>query len=161
MKRRINLFARLACLALIILCARVALAEEALSLSTGQTLYVPAYSHIYAGNREQAFLLTVTLSVRNVDAKYPITITRVEYYDTKGKLLKKYLDHAITLGPFASTRYIVPQSERAGGSGANFIVAWQSDKGINPPIVEAIMIGAESLRGVSFTSRGQVITTSN
>lgn len=130
--------------------------QEEIILSKGQTLYVPAYSHIYAGNRELPVLLTVTLSIRNVDSKYSITITSVDYYGTKGELLKKHLNRPMVFGPFESTRYVIPLDDKSGGSGANFLVEWKSEKSVNPPIVESVMIGAE---GISFTSRGQAITT--
>jgi hypothetical protein len=136
-------------------------AGEAITLSQGQTIYVPCYSHIYAGNREVKVLLTVTLSIRNVDPKHSITITSVDYYGTKGELLKKYLNQAVVLGPFESTRYVIPQKDKSGGSGANFVVAWKSEKSVNPPLMESIMIGAEGQLGISFTSRGQEITTAN
>jgi hypothetical protein len=136
-------------------------ANEAVMLSKGQTLYVPVYSHIYAGNRELPILLTVTLSIRNVDPKYPMTITEATYYGTNGELLKKYTDKDIALGPLESTRFIIPQNEKEGGSGANFIVTWKALKAVNPPLVECVMIGAGSQDGISFTSRGQVITTGN
>jgi len=139
----------------------VAHADDAVNLSKGQMLYVPVYSHIYAGNRELPLLLTVTLSVRNVDTKYPITLTLVDYYGTKGEILKKYLDRDVILGPLESTRYIIPQKESEGGSGANFLVAWKADKSVNPPLVESVMIGAGGQHGISFTSRGQIITTTN
>ena len=126
-------------------------------LSEGQTIYVPAYSHIYSGNREKPFLLTITVSIRNVDPKHPIQITTVSYYETQGKLLKQYLEKTATLAPLGSLRYIVPEGDKTGGSGANFIVEWRSDKLVNPPIVEAVMIGTQSGQGISFTSRGQVI----
>ena len=136
-------------------------ADGASALSQGQTIYVPAYSHIYSGNRELPLLLAVTLSIRNVDSKYPITVTAVEYYGTKGEHIKKYLDQALTLAPFESTRYVVPQKDKAGGSGANFIVEWKAEKAVNPPLAESVMIGAEGQQGISFTSRGQVITTAH
>jgi len=56
-----------------------------------------------------------------------------------------------------SVRYIVPEDHRSGGSGANFIVEWESDKPVNPPIVETIMIGTQDQQGISFTSRGREI----
>lgn len=136
-------------------------ADEAMAPSQGQTIYVPCYSHIYAGNRELKVLLTVTLSIRNVDPKQSITITSVDYYGTKGELLKKYLNQAVVLGPFESTRYVIPQKDKSGGSGANFLVAWKSGKPVNPPLMESIMIGAEGQLGISFTSRGQVLTTAD
>lgn len=161
MKKITYLFVFLSMLVVMIISSKTAPADEAINLSKGQTIYVPAYSHIYVGNREQPFLLTVTLSVRNVDPKYSITITSVDYYDTQGKLLRKYLDKYVTLSPFESIRYIVPEKDKTGGSGANFLVEWKSEKSVNPPLVESIMIGTALQQGISFTSRGQVITTSN
>ena len=88
---------------------------------------------------------------------HPITVTKVEYYETQGTLLKKYLDIPVSLKPLESTRYIVPQKDEAGGSGANFIVEWRSETAVNPPVIEAVMIGTEAQQGISFISRGQVI----
>lgn len=148
--------------ALLLLSPMAAHADGAvMDLSLGQTVYVPAYSHIYIGNREQPFLLTVTLSIRNIDAKHPVTITTVDYYDTEGKRLRKYLEQPVSLGPWESIRYVVPQKDKSGGSGANFVVEWNSKKAVNPVLVETIMIGAESQQGISFTSRGQAISTAN
>ncbi len=132
-------------------------AERSIELSKGQILYVPAYSHIYSGNIEQPFLLTVTLSIRNIDPKHQIKILLVDYYETQGKLLKKQLDKPIILRPLESLRYVIPEKDKSGGSGANFLVEWQSDKFVNPPLVESIMIGTQSQQGVSFTSRGKEI----
>ena len=129
-------------------------------LSTGQSIYVPAYSHIYSANNEKPFLLTVTLSIRNTDQHNRIKITKVEYYETRGDLIVEYLDSAIALGPFESLRYVVPEKDESGGSGASFIVEWTADECSNPPIVETIMIGTQTQQGISFTSRGQVIVPS-
>ncbi|MFH1153249.1 MAG: DUF3124 domain-containing protein [Pseudomonadota bacterium] len=133
---------------------------ECPGLSDGQTLYVPAYSHIYAGSRETPFLLTVTLSIRNIDPENPITVAAVDYYETQGKFLRKYLDKPVVLKPLESIQYIVPEKDRAGGSGANFMVVWNSGRPVNPPIVETVMIGTQSQQGISFTSRGQMILPS-
>lgn len=126
-------------------------------LSSGQKIYVPAYSHIYSGNTERPFLLAVTLSIRNVDPRQAITITVVDYYATQGMHLKHYLTAQKTLKPLESLRFVIPESDKSGGSGANFMVEWTSDRPVNPPIVEAVMIGAQSQQGISFTSRGQVL----
>lgn len=136
-------------------------AEDTTALSQKQMIYVPAYSHIYIGDRETPFLLTVTLSIRNIDPRHQIRITRVDYLESQGKLLKIYLDKTVILKPLESVRYVVPESERAGGSGANFMVEWNADKLVNPPIVESIMIGTQYQQGISFTSRGQVIVPSD
>ncbi|NWH05541.1 DUF3124 domain-containing protein [Desulfobacter latus] len=123
------------------------------NLSKGQTVYVPAYSHIYTGNRQIPSLLTVTLSIRNIDIAHTVKIISVNYYNTKGKLLKKYQPSPIFLNPLESIRYVVDYDDKTGGSGANFIVEWQSKDSMNPPIIESIMIGSRS----SFTSRGQAL----
>ena len=135
-------------------------ADNKIELSKGQRMYVPAYSHIYSGNKEVEFPLTVTLSIRNIDPMHIITITLIDYYETQGNLLKKFIDKPVALNPLESLRYVIPEKDKSGGSGANFIVEWHSDKPINRPIIESIMIGAQSSQGISFTSRGQEILAS-
>jgi len=134
-----------------------ATAEQKNGLSKGQTIYVPAYSHIYIGNKERPFLLTVTLSIRNIDPKNHIRVTTVDYYETQGKMLKKNIDKPVLLRPMESLRYVLPEKDKSGGSGANYIVEWDAETQVNPPIVESIMIGTQSQQGISFTSRGQEI----
>ena len=131
------------------------LASESTSLSQGQDVYIPAYSHIYHGNKETPLLLSVTLSIRNIDTNNSITITEVDYFETEGALVKQYISKPLHLGPLGSERFIVPQKDNTGGSGANFIVNWQADTPTNPPIIETVMIGTQSQLGISFTSRGQ------
>lgn len=123
----------------------------------GQTVYVPAYSHIYHGDRKAPFYLTVTVSIRNTDIVHPIKILSVEYFDTDGKLLKKYLEKEVTLRPLGSVEFVVKESEKAGGAGANFLVKWESEKAVTEPIIESIMISTATQQGISFTSRGQAI----
>jgi hypothetical protein len=59
----------------------------------------------------------------------------------------------------ASTDFVVDSTDTSGGSGANFIVEWIAQTQISEPIVEAVMIGTESNRGISFVSAGKVIKT--
>ena len=156
-------FSGLVLVALYFFCLPHALsaAEKNTDLSKGQMLYVPAYSHIYSGNREQPFLLTVTLSIRNIDPKHTIEITAVDYYETQGQLLKNYIEAPIQLKPLESLRYVIPERDKSGGSGANFIVEWKSENSVNPPIVESIMISTKSTQGISFTSRGREVYPSD
>ena len=128
-----------------------------ISLSNGQTVYVSVYTHIYSGLKGRPFQLGATLSIRNTDPKHPITLVSVKFYDTDGKLLKDYLDKPARLDALVSTRYVIKEGESGGGSGANFLVIWKSEKMVNPPIIEAIMIGTRSGQGISFVSPGQVI----
>lgn len=155
-KMRTNLFLLILCIYLASPSCLLA-AEKNMGLSKGQVLYVPAYSHIYSGNREVPLLLTVTLSIRNLDPNNQIEIVRADYYETQGKLLKRYIDKPTTLKSLESLRFIIPEKDKSGGSGANFIVEWRSEKLVNPPIVESIMISTKSSQGISFTSRGREI----
>ena len=125
--------------------------------STGESVYVPVYSHIYTGNKEKPFLLAVTLSIRNTDPKHRIRVTTVEYFDSKGKPLRSYLETTNILGPFSATRYVVKESDAAGGSGAAFLVRWEADQPVSPPIIETVMIGTRHQQGISFVSRAQTI----
>jgi len=126
-------------------------------VSTGQTVYVPVYSHIYSGDREHPFYLAATLSIRNTDPKHAIDVLSVDYYDSKGTLLKSYLDKPINLTPLSATRYIIKESDKSGGSGASFIVKWKSHVKVNAPVIESIMIGTKTQQGISFISRGRVV----
>jgi len=126
-------------------------------LSNGQTVYVPVYTHIYSGLKGRPFQLGTTLSIRNTDTKYSITLVSVKFYDTDGRLLKDYLPESVRLDELVSTRYVIKEGESGGGSGANFLVTWKSEQKVNPPIIEAIMIGTKSGQGISFVSPGQVI----
>ncbi len=132
-------------------------AETGVMKSKGQTVYAAAYSHIYSGNREQQFSLAVTLSIRNTDPQHPITVTAVDYYNSAGKLVEKYLKEPGTLEKMSTIRYVVKESDKAGGSGANFIITWTSRVLVNQPLIETVMIGTQAQQGLSFTSRGQVI----
>ena len=132
-------------------------AGSGINLSNGQTVYVSVYTHIYSGLKGRPFELGATLSIRNTDPKHPITLISVKYYDTEGKLLKDYQGEPVRLNALVSTRYVIKEGEIGGGSGANFLVTWKSEKMVNPPIIEAIMIGTRSGQGISFVSHGQVI----
>ena len=134
-------------------------AAEALGRWLGQTVYVPVYSHIFADDRyrDRPFLLTATLSVRNTDPERPFTLRRVDYYDSEGALLQRYLGAPITLAPLASTHYIVPESEAKGGAGAKFLIEWQAPAAVSEPIIEAVMIGTKLQQGISFISTGRAI----
>ena len=134
-------------------------AAEALGRWLGQTVYVPVYSHIFADDRyrDRPFLLTATLRVRNTAPARPFTLRRVDYYDSEGALLQRYLEAPITLAPLASTHYIVPESEAKGGAGAKFLIEWQAPAAVNEPIIEAVMIGTKLQQGISFISTGRAI----
>ncbi len=124
----------------------------------GQTVYIPVYSHIYHGNRDkEPVYLAATLSIRNTDPENAMIVNSIDYYDSDGLLVKKHLDKSIRIKPMGSTRIIVKESDKSGGSGAKFMVKWESAEKITAPVIETVMIGTQAQQGISFTSRGQVI----
>ncbi len=126
-------------------------------LSKGQTVYVPIYSHIYGGPKSRPLNVTATLSIRNTDPAYGIEVTAVEYYDSDGKLLKKYVDAPFRLERLATRRFIVEQEDTAGGSGANFIVRWNAGREVNTPVIQGVHISTTSAQGISFLSESRII----
>ncbi len=132
-------------------------ASSTVNLLKRQSVYVPIYSHIYHGDRESPLDLTATLSIRNTDPKKEIIIISANYYNSDGNFLKNYVEKPIKLKSLASIRYVVKSTDRSGGSGAKFIVRWESQEPVNPPLIEAIMISTRSGLGISFISRGQAI----
>ena len=123
----------------------------------GQTVYVPAYSHVFFQDGTREFDLTTTLSVRNTDPALPITVRSVRYHDSSGQLVRRYLEAPLPLAPLASRAFVVEERDRSGGVGANFIVEWEAPVPVSPPIVEAVMISTAGTQGISFVSRGQAI----
>jgi len=132
-------------------------AEEKINLSSGQTVYVAIYSHVFTGPKERPFNLAAMLSIRNTDIHNPITILSAEYFDNSGNSLKEYAPKPIKISPLASHHFSIKEGDETGGFGANFIVKWKAAKEINAPIIESVMIGARSGQGISFVSQGKVI----
>ncbi len=97
------------------------------------------------------------LSIRNVDLTSSIRVTAVDYYDNDGRLVRRYLNSPMMLGPLGSHHVYLEEKDTRGGFGANFIVRWTAEKAINAPILECIMIGATGGQGISFISPGQEI----
>ncbi len=112
-------------------------------LSAGQTLYLPVYSKIWHGDRIEGKypvdrLVSALVSVRNTSLKTTIRIISARYYNTDGKLLKEYLDKPAVVNAMGTLELFVERKESDGGSGANFIIQWDSAVPTNPPVVEAI-----------------------
>lgn len=96
--------------------------------------------------------------IRNTDFKSPITITSVDYYDTQGKLTKKYLSSPLSINSMASKEIHITEKDSGGGIGSNFIVRWKAEKEVNVPAMEAVMIGGKGGHAISFISPGKEIS---
>jgi hypothetical protein len=143
--------------AIICLLAPATQAEQQIPLWTGQTVYVPVYSHVYYGDRQLPFNLSVNLSLRNTDPVHSITFTSANYYESNGVLIRQYLMKPLIVKPMGSNYLYIKQSDLGGDWGANFVVEWTSKKPVNEPIIEAIMYGALGTHTMTFLSRGKAI----
>lgn len=128
---------------LLLICIATSSAMAAEELSTGQTLYLPIYSKIWHGDRVIAGNpiqqpLSALVSIRNTSLLTPIRLYSARYYSTDGKLLKEYLSKPLVIGAMGTSELFVERKELEGGSGANFIIQWDSAVATNPPIVEAV-----------------------
>ena len=123
----------------------------------GQTLYVPVYSEVPYGDKGFNINLTATLSIRNTDRKNPITVKRVDYFNSTGALLRSYVKQAISLKAMASSEYIVKESDRSGGISASFLVEWESEVAASAPVVEAVMVNSAYNHGIAFNTQSRVV----
>jgi len=122
------------------------------------TVYVPAYSSIYHSDLKWEFNLSITLSIHNVDLKNKIIITSINYYDTSGKLIHKYIGgKQLELAPLETFNLGIKETDTRGGVGANFVITWHSYSKVNKPVIETIMISTRGQQGLSFRSRGVTI----
>jgi len=123
----------------------------------GQRLYVPAYSHVYH-QKGAPYFLTVTLNIRNTDAENEIVVSSVRYFNTGGKEVRSMLSKPLRLGPLAATEFVIERDDKAGGSGASFIVDWQAGTEVNQPLVETVMIDTKGQQGISFIAQAVVLS---
>jgi hypothetical protein len=149
-----------ALLTLSLFLAQPAAAQEELPLSRGQTVYLPVYSHINHGNLDRKgkpdkVLLSALVSIRGTDPKRPFRVTSARYYNTEGKLLREFVARPVAVPPMGTIELFVERHDESGGSGANFVIAWDADTAINAPLIEAVHANIEGARSVVFTTQGR------
>ena len=135
----------------------IAAASAEVSITKGQTVYVPVYSNVYSGPRKRPLQLATMLSIRNVDPAAAMKITTIEYFDNDGRFVSRHITAPLSLGPLSTHHVYLEEKDKRGGFGASFIVRWGAEKPINAPIIECVMIGASGGQGISFVSPGQEI----
>lgn len=137
--------------------APVGAADSVFAPSIGQTIYLPVYSHVFSGDRENPVYLTAIMILRNTDPTRPLTVTAVDYYASDGGLIKRHLTAPQIVKALGTLHFTVKESDKTGGVGAKFIIEWQSDQPVAPPIAEGLMIGTQMQHGISLNTRGQVV----
>jgi hypothetical protein len=137
--------------------ASTACADGIVLKALSETIYVPSYSEVFIGPGSSHQIAT-TIVVHNVDPEQSVNLQMVTYHDHQGTEIQSLLDEAIEIPPFGSWKHLIDIRDKTGGGGANFLVTWTSKVAVNSPIAEALMIGGSGTQGISFTSRGQVVS---
>jgi uncharacterized protein DUF3124 len=132
---------------------------EAATLTARGAIYVPAYANIRAGNRRTRINLSTTLAIHNTSADKPLVIDKIDYFDSAGTLVERFLDAPVALRPFGTIEVFIAADDNRGGSGANFIVSWAGNAPIAEPLAETVMIGVVGTTSYSFVSQGRPIRT--
>lgn len=119
--------------------------------------YLPVYSQIYQMHENKTYDLTVTVSIRNTSSMDTLYLQRADYYGTQGRLVRKYLTHAIYLKPLETIEIVIYENDNAGGSGGHFLFDWAARKRSEAPLTEAVMISTSGQQGLSFLTRGVAV----
>jgi hypothetical protein len=122
-------------------------------------VYVPSYAYIRAVSGRAQMNLATTLSVHNTSADAPLVLERIDYHNTQGELVQSYLPEPVALKPFGTIEVFVSREDVRGGSGANFVINWSSEKPVPTPVIEAVMFGQSGATGYSFLSKGRSISS--
>ncbi|MEI6143006.1 MAG: DUF3124 domain-containing protein [Mariniphaga sp.] len=127
-------------------------------LKYNETDYVPIYSDIYHLDGRQRFLLTATVSIRNISLQDSAYLLTARYNDSYGKLLRFIVERPILLKPLESIEFVIEDKEDKGGAGASFIIDWGSSIYSKQLLIQAVMIGTAGQQGISFTTNAEVIS---
>jgi hypothetical protein len=119
------------------------------------SVYVPLYSSLYVGGHRSLKNLSATLSLRNTSADQALVVTSVAYFDENGKAVVELLDVPHVLAPMATAEFYTDQSGTRGGPFAAVTVGWGAETSINPPLIEAVILGNYGAKSISFVSRGE------
>ena len=132
---------------------------DAATLAVRGRVYVAAYSSIRTGNRQTRIDLSTTLSIHNTSDQKPLVIDKIDYFDSTGKLVERFLDAPVALKPYGTIEVFIAADDNRGGSGANFIVSWAGNGPIPEPLAETVMLGNVGATSYSFVSQGRAIRT--
>ncbi len=133
-----------------------ALAAGEVRLIKGQTLYVPSQTIFMSGSH--GVDLKPTIFIHNADQNNHINIVRLDFNNTSGKLVEKYLPQPKKLDPNSAMRLNVKEPLKGEeGSGAHFIIQWQAENKVVEPLVQTWFVGSVGTRGYSFTAPARII----
>ncbi|WP_347838568.1 DUF3124 domain-containing protein [uncultured Draconibacterium sp.] len=121
------------------------------------TSYLSVYPQIYTKSEERRVNLTTTVSMRNPNVKATLYIDKIDYYNTKGDCIRKYISHPVFIRPMETVEIIIDHADNEGGTGANLIFQWYKETSASDPVFEAVMISTYGQMGLSFVTQDKRI----
>jgi len=148
---------------LLILCGLLpgaAMAQRA--LSNGQHLYLPIYNFIRYGDLDRSGVarelpVSALVSIHNTDLDKPIRLLMARFYSTDGKFLRDFLPSPRILKPMETLEFLVERRYVDGGSGANFVIQWDAQAAVSPPLAQALHVEVQTNRTIVFTTDAVLI----
>lgn len=125
------------------------------TLYSWQSLYLPIRMQLYYGDpnprtgKPSEIALSAQVSIRNTDPRASLQVTSIRFYNAEGRLLRDFLVKPQSVPPLGTYELYVPRPDAPGRSGTNFIIEWNADRPVNPPLVEAAHSDG---RGLVFTT---------
>lgn len=135
---------------------RIATISKTDSLNYGSS-YLSVYSQIYSYTEHTSLDLTATVSIRNTSTTDSIYLIQADYFDTKGDAIHSYIKEPIFLKSMETLEIVITESDKKGGTGANFIFDWATKSSVSEPVFEAVMISTYGQQGLSFTTQSKRI----
>ena len=127
------------------------IAVDSLQLGTS---YLSVYAEIYSQTEKRTHKLTATVSLRNINPTDTLFISRADYYNTHGELVRSYTNEVVYIAPMETLEIVINEKDTEGGTGANFLFDWLVPQGTHEPYFEAVMISTSGQQGLSFSTRG-------
>ena len=100
-------------------------------------------------------VLRANLIIHNTDPNHPITIVKIDHYDTNGKLVEHYLSSRWrTLVLLAATRFTIKKLSNSGHN--HFIAEWQAQNLVTElSIIESVIDGSLGTQGIRSLLRAE------
>lgn len=121
------------------------------SLIYGET-YLSIYSQVFSYTEHLTHDLTSTISMRNTSITDTIYIISSKYFDTHGKLIRTYFEKPIYIAPMETVAIVIDETDKEGGTGANFLFFWAIKTQTTEPIFEGVQLSTAGR--ISFTTHG-------
>lgn len=121
----------------------------------GEVVFVAVYPSVDHYDRLHTTELATTLSVHNTDLVREIALTKVDFLNTQGQPLRRYVATPVHLHPLETMHFAVAAADTVEGPGASFVVEWTADGPVSSPAIEAVMVNASGT--MALVTDGRII----